>query len=480
MFDVLDTRRSTMAMASLGLAAVMTAMDTSLINTSLSDVSEAFGVTFGTGRWIVLAYLLPLTSLSVVAGRVGDAFGRSRVLVGAVALFAVTSTACAAAPTFGWLLASRAIQGASAAAMLALGYAVLGDIPHHRAERGIGYLAAASAVGTTLGPLVGGVVAHYSARAVFLVNLPLAVTAGVLALRYLPRCAWQSRSDLSFDAAGTGVLTLTLLAYALVTSTPDGSRTLSQGLLVLTAAGVLAFVAIEGWVHAPLVPLAMFRNVAFGIGLVASAVVATVLTSTLIVGPVYLTRTVGLGRAHVGLLLASGPAAAGLTASRAGRIVERFGALRATGVGLLVMATGACLIALLPVSAGSVGYIVPLTFMTSGYAMFQTANNASVLTRPDSSHRGVAGGLLSLSRNVGQITGASMMSAVFLHATGANTVALASADAVASGLRATMLVDAVLLLAVLAVISVTYSNPLVESPSVNPPRQSPAEGNSPC
>ena len=480
MFDVLDTRRSTMAMASLGLATLMTAMDSSLINTSLTELSEAFGVPFGAGRWIVLAYLLPLTSLSVVAGRVGDAFGRSRVLVGAVALFAVTSATCAVAPTFDWLLAFRAIQGASAAAMLALGYAVIGDIPQRRPERAVGHLAAASAVGTTLGPIVGGVVAHYSARAVFLVNLPLAVTACGLALHYLPHCARRSSRDLSFDGVGAGVLTLTLLAYALVTSRPGGSPTLSQWLLVFTGVGALAFVAIEGRVYAPLVPLAMFRDVTFGVGLLASAVVATVLTSTLIVGPVYLTRAVGLGRTHVGLALAAGPAAAGLTAWRGGRIVERIGASRATGLGLLMMATGAGLIALLPYSAGIVGYVGPLMLVTSGYAMFQTANNASVLARPGSNHRGVAGGLLTLSRNVGQVTGASMMSAVFLHAAHANTVALASADAVGSGMRATMVVASILLLVVLAVVSITRSNARVASASVNPPRQPLAESNSPC
>ena len=185
-------------------------------------------------------------------------------------------------------------------------------------------------------------------------------------------------------------------------------------MLLAAVVGVGLFVLVEARAASPLIRLAMFRDPVLSAGLAMSALVSTVMMATLVVGPFYLSRALGLDAAHVGLVMSVGPLVAALTGVPAGRIVDRFGAHRMTIAGLVAMAVGCAL--LWPCCrrrSASPGYIAPLVVVTAGYALFQAANNTAVMTdvRPD--QRGVISGMLNLSRNLGLITGASVMGAVF-------------------------------------------------------------------
>jgi MFS family permease len=450
MFQSFQSRREEMALGSLSLALLMTALDASLANTSLPVLAKAFGGSFGHAQWIVLAYLLSVTSLSVAAGRVGDLVGRRRVFLAAIAVFTLTSAVCAVIPSFGWLVAARVVQGAAAAAMMALALGLVGDIPNARPERAMGRLAAMSAVGTTIGPALGSAVWHLGPGAIFLVNVPLGCTAFLLALRSLPHDGPRVRDDARFDAAGTLLLAAGLLAYALSMTGGGGAWKTAHGVLPMVAIlGVGAFLFVESRARSPLVPVATFRDPVLAVSLATATLVAAVVTATLIVGPFYLSRALGLGHTWVGIALSAGPAAAAMTASVAGRLVGRAGAARSAVAGLIVMGAGGAALALSSPAAALSGYLIPLAVLTSGYAVFQTANNTAALAGAGH-RRGAVAGLLTVSRNIGQITGASAMGAVFLHASGAAELSSASPDAIATGMRGTMTVATLLIGAALA------------------------------
>jgi MFS family permease len=461
MFDWFDARGERMARGGLALALLMTALDTSIVNASLPLLAQTLGISFQSAQWIVLAYLLAVTSFTVSAGRVGDVVGRRRLLLAAIALFIVASVVCAAAPSLRWLISARAVQGVCAGTMMALAVAIVADVTDN-GNRGqaMGRLAAMSAIGTTLGPVIAGALSRSGGGAIFLVNVPLGILAFVIVRRYLPAATPHSSRPVSFDTVGTLLLALTLSAYALsMTRGADGRSGVNETLFVLAVCGAAAFAAAEARAASPLMPIAMFRDLALSAGLVTSAAVATVMMATLIVGPFYLSRAVGLRAGQTGAVLSAGPAAAALTAALAGRMVERFGGSRTVMGGLLTMAVGACALAILPLSAGVGGYVVPLVVMTAGYATFQTGNNTSVMAAIAYSQRGVVAGLLTLSRNLGLITGASVMGAVFLHATGVSDIATAGPEAVAAGMRTTLAVAALLMTSALALTLLTVGHP---------------------
>lgn len=146
-----------------------------------------------------------------------------------------------------------------------------------------------------------------------------------------------------------------------------------------------------------------------------------------------------------------GPLVAALSGVPAGRIADRCGARRTTIIGLTGIATGSLALAAIPTTLDIAGYIAPIVVITAGYAIFQTANNTSVMTGVSPDQRGVTSGMLNLSRNLGLITGASVMGAVFSLAAGTSDIEIAPPDSVATAMRITFLVAATLILSALAI-----------------------------
>jgi MFS family permease len=195
----------------------------------------------------------------------------------------------------------------------------------------------------------------------------------------------------------------------------------------------------------------MFRDRVLSANLATSALVATVVMATLVVGPFHLAGALGRDPAAVGLVVSVGPLVVALAGVPAGRLTDRFGARRMSIAGLTTVAAGCAGLAMLTATRGIAGYVAPLVVVTAGYALFQTANNTDVMTDVPADRRGVMSGLVNLARNLGLITGASVMGAVFAHAAGALDVATAPAAAVAAGTRITFAVAAALMAGALAV-----------------------------
>lgn len=443
------------ALASLSLSMLLSSLGTSIANVGLPTLARAFGASFHAVQWVVLAYLLAITILIVGAGRLGDIVGRRRLLLAGILLFTLASLACGIAPTLPLLVAARAAQGLGAAVMMALTMAFVGaTVPKEKIGSAMGLLGTMSAVGTALGPSLGGVlIAGFGWPAIFFINVPLGMVTLLLTYRHLPEDRPGPKSQRAgFDTVGTLLLAVALTAYALAMTIGRGSfGPLDAALLSAAAFGAALFVFAETRAASPLVELTMFRNPVLSAGFAMSTLVTTVVMATLVVGPFYLTGALALDAAGVGLVMSSGPIVAALTGVPAGRMVDRLGAHRMSIAGLLGMAGGCAVLAVLPRKFGVPAYIAPLAIITAGYALFQAANNTAVMTTVREDQRGVVAGMLSLSRNLGLLTGASVMGAVF--ALGAATANMMSArpEALASGMRLTFAVAAALVVVALAI-----------------------------
>jgi EmrB/QacA subfamily drug resistance transporter len=449
------------ALASLSLSMLMPSLDTSIANVGLPTLALEFNATFQAVQWIVLAYLLSITTAIVSVGRIGDIIGRRRLLLAGIGLFTVASLLCGIAPTLPLLTAARTLQGVGAAIMLALTVALVGEtVPKERVGSAMGLLGTMSAIGTTLGPSLGGILmSGLGWRMIFLVNLPLGILNFLLAFRYLPGDPKVLKTDRDgLDKLGTLLLGLTLAAYALAMTIGNGDfGRLNVVLLLAAAFGIGLFVLVQARSSSPLIRLAMFRDRGLNSSLAMSMLVATVMMATLVVGPFYLSQGLGLETALVGLALSSGPLVAALAGLPAGSIVDRFGAHSMTVIGLTGIAVGTLVISIVPASFGVAGYVGPIVLMTSSYALFQAANNTAIMkeTRPD--QRGVISGMLSLSRNLGLITGVSVMGAVFAFVSATTDITAANPEAIAAGMRITFLVAAVLIVVALGIAIVVGS-----------------------
>lgn len=434
------------ALTSLALSMLMPSLDTSIANAGLPILATAFDATFQQVQWIVLAYLLAITTLIVSVGRLGDGFGRRRLLLIGIGIFTSASLACALAPGLGWLIGARAVQGVGAAIMFALTVALVADaVPKARAGSAMGLLATMSATGTTLGPSLGGVLmAHVGWQAIFLLNVPLGLLNAWLVYRYLPPDR-AAGTRVTFDYSGSAVLVFTLAAYALA-MTLEG---FTLPLLLASLVGVGVFFMIERKAKAPLIHLSLFADRRLSSSLALTLLVTTVMMTTLVVGPFYLHRGLGLSSTMVGVALSIGPLLSAFGGVPAGRLVDRFGARRIVPGALLAMACGCGLLALLPMSLGLPAYLLPIAVVAVGYALFQAANNTGLMAGVRQEQRGVVSAMLGLARNLGLITGAAVMGAVFALAAGDPTQA--PATAIASGLHITFGVAVALMLMALII-----------------------------
>jgi MFS family permease len=434
------------ALTSLALSMLMPSLDTSIANAGLPILATAFDATFQQVQWIVLAYLLAITTLIVSVGRLGDGFGRRRLLLIGIGIFTSASLACALAPGLGWVIGARAVQGVGAAMMFALTVALVADaVPKTRAGSAMGLLATMSATGTSLGPSLGGLLmTHVGWQAIFLLNVPLGLLNVWLVYRFLPADR-AAGPRVTFDYSGSAVLVFTLAAYALA-MTLEG---FTLPLLLASLCGLGLFVVVEKKAEAPLIRLSLFSDRRLSSSLALTLLVTTVMMTTLVVGPFYLSRGLGLSSTVVGLALSVGPLLSAFGGVPAGRLVDRFGARRIVPGALLAMACGCGLLALLPMSLGLPAYLLPIAVVAVGYALFQAANNTGLMAGVRQEQRGVVSAMLGLARNLGLITGAAVMGAVFALAAGDPTQA--PATAIASGLHITFGVAVALMLMALII-----------------------------
>lgn len=363
---------------SLALPAFLASVGTSMANIALPVIASEFAAPISRVRWVVLIYLLMNTMLGIAAGRIGDSYGRRRVLLGGIAIFAVGALASGAAPTLDILVAGRALQGLGAAVLFVLPMGLIGEsLPSGKSGRVIGLLASVSAIGTATGPTLGGLlVAEAGWRCVFLLMAAGSVASFIsasLSLRASPR----------MDAGGA------LPAFRDVL--PD------------------------------LADVSLIKR------LVGHAAVAAVMMSTLIVGPFFLSETLRLDVRAVGLSMSVGPFVSIITGAIAGRFVDRLGfsTIGTTGLIALLFGGGAFVFA---APFGVAGFVAAAAISSLGYQFFQAANSTRIMESASSENRGVFSGLLNFSRQAGLSAGAVLVSdsrSTYLTATVLSAAALA-------------------------------------------------------
>lgn len=380
--------------ATLALSVLLASLGTSIANIALPTIADAFTAPFDHVQWVVVSYLAALTVSAVFVGRLGDRYGFKRMHLAGLGLFSMASLLCGVAPNLWMLVGARAFQGVGAAFLTTLTMALARESAgEERTGRVMGMLGTMSALGTALGPSLGGVLIPVAGwQAIFLVQVPVAVLTLILGFVALPQDAARAKKE-----------------------------------------------PVEGYPAAW--GQALLSNLSVNL------LVAAVMMATLVVGPFYLGRGLGLSALSIGLVMSFGPLISILSGIPSGQAVDVWGTRRILALGLILLAAGAFLLAILPMKAGVAGYVVAIAVLTPGYQLFQAANNTQVMTNIPKERRGVISGLLGLSRNLGLIVGASVMGAVFAWGVGTRDISQAPAPAIASGMQLTFLLAGGLMLA---------------------------------
>ncbi len=408
---------SNAALLSLAFAVLLPSLGMSIVNVALPTLASSFAASMALVNWVVIAYLLALITFVIGAAVLGDIVGRKLLLLCGIGIFAGASLMCAVSTNLWMLVAARLIQGLGATFILSQTLALASSVlPKTQTGSAIGLLSSTAAIGTALGPVVGGLLLEFFGwQAMFWLLCLLAGLSFILCARLIATDEYQSARSLKhFDITGTLLLALSCLFYAMSVTDNGQVLPLSGPLLLLFALLLfIVFLRTQLKRQYPLIDLRFFRQHLRNLTLAAGFVVDAIAMSTLLIGPFYLTYALALSPLEVGLLMSVGPLTAACSGYPAGKLVDRLGVKNMMFFGLTLMSLGAFCFAYLPVLFGVYGYIAALLIMTPGRQFFLNANHSYVMNSVCEQDKGLASGMLNLTKNLGLMTGAALITGLF-------------------------------------------------------------------
>ena len=404
-----------------GVGSLMAALDTMVVTTALSTIRSDLDASVGQLEWTINAYNLSVAVLLITGAALGDRFGRRRLYATGLTVFAAASAGCALAPDAGWLIASRAVQGAGAALLMPLGLALLSAaFPPEKRGAAIGIFSAITGLAVASGPLVGGaVVEGISWEWIFWVNVPIALAAIPLVLLKMQE---SHGPDTAIDLPGVGLVTAGAfgIVWGLVRANSAGWG--STEVLVSIALGCLltaAFVAWERRARAPMLPLALFRSRSFSAGNTAIFFTFAALFGAVFFGAQLMQNGLGYDALGAGLRLLPWTATFMTVAPVAGAMADRIGERPLMVTGLALQAGGMAWLAL--VAEPGVAYsslLAPLIVAGVGVSLAIPCAQNAVLAAASMDGIGKAAGANSMMRELGGVFGIAVAVAVFAGAGG--------------------------------------------------------------
>jgi EmrB/QacA subfamily drug resistance transporter len=443
------------ALSAVGLGVFMGTLDMSVVNISLPTLVGQLHTKFATIQWVVLGYGLVITSTMLGAARLGDMYEKKKLYNLGLVVFTIGSLLCGLSPNIGWLIAFRVIQGCGAVITQALGMAIIVEaFPPYERGRVLGLVGSIASIGISLGPAIGGLMIGWVGwRWIFLINVPIGVIAFWAAVRFLvarpPRQVNQS-----FDGAGALTLLITLCCFALA-MTMGQNQGFKNGLvlmlLVVSVVGMILFLALAKRTKHPMVDLSLFRNTPFSLNLMIGFFAAVPMSGVFLI-PFFLQLVLHYSPQQVGLIMMVTPVAVALIAPLSGMLSDRYGTRGISMTGLLILAGGCLAMSTINSDVGVLGYLLRVCPLGIGLGLFLSPNNSAIMGAAPPERLGVASGLLSLVRSLGQTIGMPIMGAIFTSTLLASAkmsalkdITAAPAEALVSGIASAYRIGAVLI-----------------------------------
>ncbi|SPF48493.1 Drug resistance transporter, EmrB/QacA subfamily (fragment) [Syntrophobacter sp. SbD1] len=419
---------SVLAIVAIGV--FMATLDASIVNISLPKISLYFRVPLGgMVEWVIIAYLIVISSILLTLGRLSDMIGRKVIWVFGLAVFTASSVLCGVAPSLLFLVVSRAIQGIGGAMIMSVGPAMITHA-FRAGERGraLGFLGTVVAVGTSAGPTLGGIITQaFSWRWIFYINAPIGIIGIITTIRFLSEPMRPSGAAKKFDPVGAALLSLSLVLLMLAMTFGQEIGWVSPWIMGLFAASAVllgAFVLFERRTAYPIVDLSIFNNRLFSASLVSSFLSFLSLFAVMFLMPFYLEELLSLQPDHAGLLLTAVPLTISLVAPVSGWLSDRYGSRVLSSLGLTVASAGLFFLSRLTQSTSLSGILWPLIVAGFGQALFQSPNNNAIMSSVPENRIGTASGFLATVRVLGQGFSVAMAGAIFTSLGGAKAGAM--------------------------------------------------------
>ena len=398
------------------LGGFMGALMFTSVNVALPDMLNSLETEFRNVQWVVLSYLLAAGTLLPIVGRLADMLGKRLLYMSGYLIFTLGCLLSGVAPDVLTLIAARTVQGVGSAFLTALSIAIITDIfPTSERGRAIGISGSVLSVGIVAGPTLGGLLVDaFSWRWIFLPAFPVGLLGAVLAYRLIP--PYERTEGGRFDIWGALLLFCGLLSLLLgLTFGQTLGFSANPIVVLLTASALLlgVFVWLELRVTDPIIELRLFRNPGLSIGLATGFTTFVAISGAIFLLPFYLSNVLGYSPREVGFLLSINPILLTFSAPIAGYLADRIGERPITVFGMASLLIGYILLGDLSEKTTTVGYLLRFFPIGLGMGVFQTPNNSAIMGSVPKGRSGVAGGLLALTRTLGNTTGIAVLGTIW-------------------------------------------------------------------
>lgn len=405
-----------MVLIAVAMGVFLATIDGSIVNIGLNTIVNDLHEPLNVVEWVVLAYMLTISTLMLSIGRLSDMIGKKKLYLAGIIIFTISSALCGLAPSVYWLIGFRVLQAIGGVMTMAIGTAIVTDaFPPQERGKAMGVMSTMVSLGIIAGPTIGGIILQsLTWHWLFFVNLPIGVIGVFMVARFVPEDSKRSKQH--FDYAGSAAMfffmTSLLFALSISQDTSFNNPTVLT-LLGVAVISIIVFIFIERKSRYPIINLGMFRNRQFSVNLITGFMVFICTAGTSLLLPLYLQNVLNFDSGQTGLMLAVTPVVVSIVAPLSGVLSDQTGSRPITTLGLFLLALGFLAVSSLSESTSVLGYLLRFIPVGIGIGMFQSPNNSAVMGSVPRENLGVASGLLSLTRTVGQTTGIAVLSAIW-------------------------------------------------------------------
>lgn len=400
------------------LGGFMPVLDSGVVNLILPVLSKYFKTSISTIEWTTMAYLLVISGVVIALGRIGDLYGRKKIYLSGYVVFTVASLLCGLAPSVWFLIVFRGVQAIGGGMLVSMAPAIItANVSAASRGKGLSVSAVAMAVGTILGPVLGGFLAtDFGWRSVFMINIPVGIIGFCMALRTIPNQQEKEKTARSFDLGGAGLILFSLTAILLPLSLVEDYGWSNPWLLITLAVGIasaVGFIFFEKRQTNPLLDMGLFQNRLFLMGNISSMIYYMAQFTILLLIPFYLQTLRELTAQQSGILYLPLPLIIIVIAPLSGHLSDRMDSRYISAAGMAIMAFGMWQLSELKVDSPYIFMILGVATLGLGSGLFQTPNNSAVMGSAPASKQGVASGVLGMMKYIGMVLGTAVSGAIF-------------------------------------------------------------------
>jgi EmrB/QacA subfamily drug resistance transporter len=404
------------AMFTVWIGIFMATLDGSIVNVALPTLTAYFKTDITTIEWVVMAYLLTITSLLLSLGRISDMIGRKAIFTGGLAIFTIGSGLCAISGSENQLIFYRVVQGIGAAMLMATGIAIITHaFPPQERGKAMGLIGTVVAIGSMAGPVAGGfLIENVGWQSIFYINIPVGIFGTAMALSVLRKD--ETTSGQTFDIPGALSLFISLMALLLALSQGQEAGWLSGYIIllfVLSIVFIIIFIRIENKVRHPVMELSNFRNRPFAAANISALISFTALYNVILLMPFFLQNELGYSPEGVGIVFLAVPLVMSVVAPLSGWLSDRTNSFLLSSIGIGISSVSILWLGYLSPTSGSIDVVLRLALLGLGMGLFQAPNNSIIMGALPKEKIGIAAGTLGTMRNMGMVIGIAVSGAVF-------------------------------------------------------------------